>query len=69
MSSNSTQGKVGWRPAEYAAAIGVSRSAFYAIPEGMRPRAVHIAAAHIIVEQPQAYLDRIAKQQLEGSAA
>lgn len=61
--------KVGFRPAEFAAAIGLSRTSFYAIPQELRPRAVKFGTAHVIIENPQAYLDRIAKAQLEGATS
>ena len=60
--------KAGWRPAEWFPAIGISRSAYYALPAERRPKAVKFGTAKVIVESPRDYLARIAAR-AEAEAA
>jgi hypothetical protein len=51
---------VGWRVAEFARAIRISRAGFYLLPPEHRPRAVKIGKRHIIIESPADWLRRMA---------
>ncbi len=66
---DTTPSKAGWRPAEYAAAIGISRSMLYALPAEMRPRSVKFGIARVFVEPPAEFLARLAAAQSQRAAA
>lgn len=58
--------KAGWRFGEYADAIGLGRSTLYELPASMQPASVKFGSVRIIIEEPGAYLRRIAATQGEA---
>lgn len=55
--------KSGYRMAEFAEAIGISRSGLYALPPELKPKSIKLRTSHIIIETPSSYLARIAEKQ------
>lgn len=55
--------KLGLKVHEFAAAIGVSRTTIYTLPEEMRPHSIWFGKARLVIEPPAEYLQRIAASQ------
>lgn len=54
------QHRAGWDVPRWCAAVGVGRSSFYALPEGLRPLSVKIGRRRLILEAPDQFLRRVA---------
>jgi len=59
--------KVGFKVHEYASLVGLSRSALYALPAELQPQSVKFGSAKVIIEEPGAYLRRIAAAQAQAN--
>lgn len=57
----------GLRPAQFWAAVGISRAAGYALPAELQPKSTKLGRARIIIEPPAEYLARV--EQLQRQAA
>jgi hypothetical protein len=51
--------RAGWRVPEWCRAVGFSRAKYYELEGEMKPHSILIGRSRIIVEQPEAYLQRI----------
>jgi len=58
-------GQVAYRPAQFAASCGFSRSLFYALKGDQQPRSIKLGRRRVVVEDPRSYLARIAAQQAQ----
>jgi hypothetical protein len=56
-------GKAGYSPAEWCRRTSISRAAFYALPVSLQPRSIKLGRRRIIIEDPVAYLTRLAQSQ------
>jgi hypothetical protein len=55
--------QAGYSPAEWCRRTSISRAAMYALPADLRPRSVKLGRRRIIIEDPAAYLARLARVQ------
>ena len=55
----------GWDIARWCEAISVSRASFYLLAQ--KPKSVKLGRRHVVIESPQAYLQRIAEVQSEAA--
>ena len=55
--------KAGRSVAEFAEAVGLGRASIYILPPEQAPESIKIGKRRIIIEQPRAWLERIAAQQ------
>lgn len=69
MDNNVALGKAGWRFAEYAELVGMSRSFLYQLPPDLQPYSVKLGAARVIRERPADYLERISTALANKAAA
>jgi hypothetical protein len=53
--------RVALRPGQFAAALSISRALLYTLP--VQPRSVKLGGARVILESPEAYLQRVEAQQ------
>ena len=67
---NLTPAPAGLKPATFARACSISRTALYQLPEELWPRTVRFGRAVVIVEPPAEWLARVAEiQQAARQAA
>jgi len=55
--------RAGFGLEEFCAAVGYCRASYYNLPAELRPRSVTVGRRRIIIEQPAAYLARLAAAQ------
>jgi hypothetical protein len=63
MESRIETNRAGWSVRAWCASAGPSPATYYVMPEAMRPASVKIGKRRIIIEAPDAWLRRMAKQE------
>ena len=53
----------GYAPAEWCRRTSISRAKMYALPRDLQPRSIKLGRRRIIIEDPAAYLARLAQSQ------
>lgn len=51
----------GWRPADWLSAVGISKPTEQRLPESMRPKSVKVGRRRVIIEAPEKWLKRVAR--------
>ncbi|MCA3002794.1 MAG: hypothetical protein ACK5RJ_13955 [Burkholderiales bacterium] len=65
MYSTPTAQAAGWTIPDWCASTSISRASFYLLAQ--RPRTVKLGRRTVVIESPDAYLQRIADTQLEAA--
>ena len=55
--------QAGYAPADWCRRTSISRAKLYALPSNLQPRSVKLGRRRIIIEDPAAYLARLAQSQ------
>jgi hypothetical protein len=55
--------QAGYAPADWCRRTSISRAALYALPVSLQPRSIKLGRRRIIIEDPVAYLTRLAQSQ------
>lgn len=55
--------QVGYAPSDWCRRTSISRAKLYALPFSLQPRSVKLGRRRIIIEDPAAYLARLAQSQ------
>jgi len=69
LSTTAATDPAGWSIPAFCAACNFSRASFYNLSGDLRPRSVKLGKRHIIIEQPSAYLARLATAQSAACSA
>lgn len=60
-----TTSRAGWTIPNWCSATSISRATFYLLAQ--RPRTIKLGRRTVIIESPEAYLQRMAESQLGGA--
>ena len=58
--------KVGWRLNVWCRMVGINENLFYRLTPDIAPPSAKVGRARIVIESPQDWLQRVARQQAEA---
>ena len=61
--TESTQKPLGWRLSEWCERVGICTATYYNLPADLRPPSAKLPGLRLIIEPPEAYLQRICAMQ------
>ena len=62
-STDSTPRPLGWRLSEWCERVGICTATYYNLPADLRPSSAKLPGLRLIIESPEAYLQRLSKMQ------